>query len=111
MRFKATQVGSGFNVASINNLPSTSCECPMNLKIIVQGLMLLNSPSYLFSADEKHMQNLMCAHSLYDDVLSRHEWKSALLYHILNGLCASIPADNNLRQRACSALSGSCTSS
>ena len=56
------------------------------------------------------MHELMLSHGLHDRNLNRNECERALCYHILNGLCAAIPADNNLRRSACSDISGSCSS-
>jgi hypothetical protein len=89
---------------------STSDQCPPKLQAVIDSFVEETLPNYVFSTDTKQMHELMLSHGLHDRNLNRNECERALCYHILNGLCAAIPADNNLRRSACSDISGSCSS-
>jgi hypothetical protein len=69
-----------------------------------------SSLSYCFVSDDTAMRRLMLAHGLHVDNLDRAGQERSFCYHILHGLCADIPADNNLKRSACDNISGTCSS-
>src|ERR1700683_3386624 len=89
---------------------STSDQCPTNLDVVVDSFLEETSINYVFTTDATQMHKLMLSHGLHDRNLNQNECGRALCYHILNGLCAAIPADNDLKRSACSDISGSCLS-
>src|ERR1700683_2378024 len=86
---------------------STSDQCPMNLEVVVESFLEEASTNYVFTTDATQMHRLMLSHGLHDHNLNQNECGRALSYHILNGLCAAIPADNDLKRSACSDISAS----
>jgi hypothetical protein len=104
---KAARAGSSH---LMHDDTSTSDQCPLKLQAVIDSFVEETSTNYVFSTDTKQMHELMPSHRLHDHNLNRNECEHVLCYHILNGLCVAIPADNNLRCSACSDISGSCLS-
>ena len=94
----------------VQDVPSSSRNCPMNLDLVMQTLFRAGSTSFMFSFEESHLKLLMKAHGLRGEDLSLDLCEQALCYHLMSGLCAAIPADENLRRSACGDISGSCSS-
>ena len=85
-------------------------QCLMNLKVVVDSFLEEASINYVFTTDTTQMHELMLSHGLHNRNLNQNECGHALCYHILNGLCAAIPTDNDLKHSACSDILGSCLS-
>jgi hypothetical protein len=69
----------------------------MNLDLVVQTLFCVGLTSCMFSLEESQLKLLMNAHGLCGAGLSANLCERALCYHLMSGLCAVIPADENLR--------------
>jgi hypothetical protein len=110
IQLKATQAGLSYVPETMSNSASGSHECPINLDLIADCFTYESSSSYCFLSDDTAMRSLMLTHGLHVDNLDRTECECSLCYHILCGLCANLPADNNLKRSACDDISGSCLS-
>jgi hypothetical protein len=65
---------------------------------------------YRFVSDDTAMQRFMLAYGLHVDNLDCAGQEQSLCYHILHGLCADIPTDNNLKRNVCDNILGTCLS-
>jgi hypothetical protein len=88
--------------APVKQVSSSSNDCPMNLKPVIQTLLEPSSSFYLFVDNHTNVQHLMDSHGLHWENLILEQCQHAICYHIVKGLCASIPVDENLKHSACS---------
>jgi len=79
----------------------------MNVARAVHSMSLLSSTAYVFSEDRNNIDDLMHSHGLHPENLSTEQCSKALCFHIMTGLCATVPADCNLKRTACDDISGS----